>query len=176
MKRIPLTQGKEALVDDCDYEYLMQWKWCARKDRDTFYAGRSRPNVPMHRVIAERAGMKIDGLEVDHWNHDGLDNQLSNLRPATKSQNQSNRGPTKNNTSGYKGVDWHEGRWRASIQVAQKRTHLGHFDDKHDAARAYNEAVVKFHKEFARLNRIADRRVRNLRVEIERRSGERRKV
>jgi hypothetical protein len=28
MKCIPLTQGKEAIVDDCDYDFLTQWKWC----------------------------------------------------------------------------------------------------------------------------------------------------
>jgi len=40
MKLIPLTKGKFAMVDDEDYDFLMQWKWCAAKNRNTFYARR----------------------------------------------------------------------------------------------------------------------------------------
>ena len=39
-KIIPLTQGKVAIVDDEDYEYLNQFKWYADKNTNTFYAAR----------------------------------------------------------------------------------------------------------------------------------------
>ena len=156
MKQIQLTQGQFALVDDCDHEYLSQFKWCAAKYRGKFYAVRGRPSVRMHRVVAERAGMKIEDLEVDHDDHNGLNNVRSNLRPATTSQNQWNRALQKDNTSGFKGVCWHQRsrKWQARIRVNGKLVYLGYHDDKIDAARAYNEAAIKYFGEFAYLNEV----------------------
>ena len=37
-KRIPLTQGKFAIIDDEDYPCVSKRKWCAQKARNTFYA------------------------------------------------------------------------------------------------------------------------------------------
>jgi hypothetical protein len=118
MKRIPLTKGKEALVDNQDYKYLMQWKWhtCRPSDGKTLYARRSsRPQVKMHRLIAQRMG--IAAPLIDHQDRNGLNNQRRNLRPATPSQSSSNRGKLRNNTSGATGV--HERpdcqKWQARI-------------------------------------------------------------
>jgi hypothetical protein len=118
---------------------------------------RKRPSngiVLMHRLILELDGQNIDGLEVDHDNGNRLDNRRENLRPATKSQNMSNRGPFLNNKSGFKGVCWHKRRqkWIAQIHVSGKRTHLGYFDDPIAAARAYDAAALELHGAFARLN------------------------
>ena len=70
MKTIPLTQGKEALVSDCDYEFLMQWKWeyhkCNHGDRRLARRRRPRPErkvIYMHRAIAGRKGLSG---EIDH--------------------------------------------------------------------------------------------------------------
>ncbi len=151
--KIPLTQGKYAIVDGCDYTYLNQFKWHYNEG----YAKRNigkRPNrrrLPMHRVILERMGYK-DFIQPDHINGNGLDNRRCNLRPATASQNRCNRGKQSNNTSGYKGVCWDRKKWRAYIGVNGKRIHLGLFDNIKDAARAYNEAALKYHKEFARFS------------------------
>ena len=62
----------------------------------------------------------------------------------------------KNNTSGFKGVYWHKARkkWRVQITVDGKNMHLGSFDDKKDAAQAYNDAAVQYHGEFAKLNEV----------------------
>jgi hypothetical protein len=64
----------------------------------------------------------------------------------------------KNNTSGYKGVDWHPQtqKWRASITINRQRKSLGLFHKKEDAALAYNESAPIYHGEFARLNIIAE--------------------
>ena len=54
MKRIRLTQGQFALIDNEDYEFLNQWKWFAQKNYNTFYAGRKSNKgniIYMHRVI-----------------------------------------------------------------------------------------------------------------------------
>ena len=159
MKKIKLTQNKFALVSNEDYEYLNQWKWCAHRDRKTFYAvrtvskgDRKYKTICMHQVIAERMGIK----NPDHADTNGLNNQRSNLRAATRSQQGANRNKGKNNTSGYKGVSWHkrDKKWVSRIKISGKLIHLGNFDDIKDAAKAYNEAAIKYFGEFAVLNKV----------------------
>lgn len=159
MKAIPLTKGREALVDDCDYEYLMQWKWHAAVDGQ--YAARRqrgevRKIVWMHRVVAERCGLKCGNLKIDHANRDTCNNCRSNLRMATDRQNAANQRRRRDSASGFKGVSWHKqlGKWRAYIGLHRRQRYLGLFDDSRDAARAYNEAALKHFGEFACLNSV----------------------
>lgn len=150
-KEIFLTQGKIAVVDFEDYEYLMQWNW--------YYSGRGyaarSDHLKMHRIILERMG-HIDFEEVDHINRNKLDNQRCNLRPVSLQQNQCNKGKSDNNTSGYIGVSWNKRakKWHAQIRVNYKRFHLGYFDNIIKAAEAYNKAARKYRGEFAVLNEI----------------------
>ena len=75
---------------------------------------------------------------VDHHDEKTLNNRLGNLRLSTKSQNCANRGKSRSNTSGLKGVThWTNGRWRAQITFQQKVIHLGIFDTKEEAHEAY---------------------------------------
>lgn len=156
MREIPLTQGKVALVDDEDYERVAKYRWYAQgeKNRTKWYALRGQWNgveqvpVRMHTFIMRA----VRGTIIDHLNGDTLDNRKENLRACTNSQNTKNRGKQKNNTSGYKGVFAWGNRWRAKIQSDGVVIHLGAFDIKEDAARAYDrEAFVK-HGAFAKLN------------------------
>ena len=151
MKRIPLTQGKEALVDDEDFEWLSQWKWCAAKDKKTFYAKRRAKGqtILMHR---ELIGAK-PGEQVDHRDGNGLNNQDTNTRICTHRENNLNRRPN-NNTSGFKGVSWCKGRkkWVSQIKVLGYAFTLGRFLTREEAARAYDSAVRKYFGEFAHLN------------------------
>ena len=159
-RTIPLTQGKVAIVDAADYERLVQWKWHAMKNRRNWYVVRKerladgkKRNIYMHReVLRLNYG---DGEKSDHINGDGLDNRRANLRQATHAQNQRNSRKQLNNTSGYMGVSWHKQskRWEARIVVDGKRIHLGLFDDPVDGARAYDDAVIKYHGEFATKNK-----------------------
>lgn len=153
MKRIPLTKGKEALVDDQDYEYLVQFKWHAGVGGK--YVTREK-SIHMHQVLAKLMDFPV-GLFVDHINGNGLDNRRENLRPASHQNNLMNRGPQVNNTSGFKGVtfDRSRGKWKAQLKKDQKMIYQARFDDKVEAAKAYNAAVKKhFGDEFAWLNPI----------------------
>ena len=156
MKRIPLTQGKVALVDDDFYEYLNQFKWCVKKNRDTFYAIRhvmkkgNTKRIWMHREILNSP----EGMLTDHRDGDGLNNQRSNLRVCSHVQNNRNRRMRLDNSSGYKGVQWRKDRekWRAIIKVGQKLKHIGNFTSKIEAAKAYDKAAKKYFGKFAKLN------------------------
>ena len=149
---ILLTQGRFAIVDAEDYDWLSQYKWCAAKDRGTFYAhrGNGGTTVSMHRTIMRAP----KGMMCDHKNHNGLDNRKSNLRLCTSAQNQYNKRPQRNGSSRYKGVilrsDYR--RWRARIGFNRKRIHLGDFADGIQAALAYDDKAVELFGEFAWLN------------------------
>jgi len=154
MKRIPLTQGKEAIVDDQDYEWLVQWNWCMNGG----YAGRrARPNFYyMHKEIAtKRLGFPSE-LKADHINGNPLDNRRENLRSATQQMNGINAGLCSTNTSGFKGVAPEKGQWSAQIHVMGHKKFLGYFDDKVEAAKVYNAAAKKHFGEFAWLNPIPE--------------------
>lgn len=156
-RKIRLTQGYFAKVDQRDYEYLCRYKWCVNMTPNSKYArctkfyktGKSR-TVMMHRLIMEPPR----GYVVDHINGDGLDNRRANLRLATCAQNGRNRRKIKKGISRYKGVGWEEstGKWRARIIINRKKISLGCYKDEIAAARAYDKAAKKYHGEFARLN------------------------
>lgn len=151
MKQIPLSQGKFALVDDADYEWLNQRKWYAHQDGNTWYARRNEKQkvITMHRQIANAP----TNMQVDHINGDGLDNRRENLRLCANSQNALNRGAQKNNTTGFKGVTLNRGKYIvAVIGIDGKNRHLGTFRSLEDAARAYDAAAIKLHGEFAKTN------------------------
>ena len=157
MKEIQLTQGKVALVDDEDFEYLNQWKWHLHKNgnqlyaRIVFYENKKRKGIYMHRFILEPKEKCID-----HMNGNGLDNRKCNLRICERHENALNRSININNLSGFKGVSWHKPseKWRAQIQYKKICYHLGNYEKRIDAAKAYNKAAIKFHGEFAKLNEI----------------------
>jgi len=157
-RRIPLTQGKFAIVDPDDYPHLSKYKWrlCKTKGKNVLYAERSirLPNGKYSRILMHRQLINVpEGYVIDHINGSGLDNRRANLRLATIAQNAWNS-KKRNPRSGYKGV-WlakDKGLWRAAIFCNRKRKHLGYFKDKVDAAKAYDKAATKLHKEFAVLN------------------------
>lgn len=159
MKKIPLTQGQFALVDDEDYEWLIAWKWSANKVNKTFYAFRKEWNhgnqktIYMHRLIMNAPENKL----VDHNDMNGLNNQRHNLRLGNKSKNGANRGIDKDNTTGYKGVTICTSSKRRKKYIAQigykgEHIQLGYFLTAEDAARAYDKKAKELFDEFAYTN------------------------
>ncbi len=145
MKTIPLTQGKFALVDDEDYEWLSQWKWSVKKDGSSnaplWYACRIQKTkwISMHGLILTAPSEFM----IDHINGDGLDNRKSNLRITANQLNQLySQRLRSTNTSSYQGVSWdkRKRKWRASLIRNGQIKHLGYFDDKLEASKVYQEA------------------------------------
>ena len=155
-KQILLTQGKVAIVDDGDYRYLNQWKWLAAKQGNTWYAHRAiridgkQQILSMHRLLMPTTGEAL----IDHIDRDGLNNQRSNLREATVSQNQMNSVSHANSSSKYKGVSWHKRRKAWQVNVLRKS--YGYFDSEVEAALEYNKVAPILFGEFARLNIVKE--------------------
>jgi hypothetical protein len=90
-------------------------------------------------------------LEVDHANHNGLDNQKHNLRDGTHQQNTFNQRSTTDAASQHKGVCWFASnqKWVARIMVDGQSKYLGCFTNEEDAARAYAAAAQELHGDYA---------------------------
>lgn len=145
-----------ALCDDEDYEGLLGYSWSPARRGAITYAqtnvttedGRRTIQL-MHRLIMGNPASRID-----HHDRNGLNNQRSNLRLATGTQNLANQAKRDGLSSAYKGVCWAKryNRWVAYIKVRGQRAHLGTFTDEVEAAKAYDAAAVEHFGEFALLN------------------------
>lgn len=89
--------------------------------------------------------------DVDHRDLGRGNNRWQNLRPATDSQNQANSAKRKCNSSGYKGVTWHDGKWQAQIKVRGRCQFLGRFESPEAASLAYAAEAQQVFGEYARL-------------------------
>lgn len=157
MKKIPLTKGMFAIVDDEDFERINQHRWYYTHGyarRDSKISGK-RFRIYMHRIIIG----SYDGILIDHIDGNSLNNVRSNLRHSTNTENvRSQRKSLKRcKSSIYKGVSF-DG-WRklfcARIMVDRKGKFLGRFSNEKQAALAYNNAAKKYFGKFAVLNNVA---------------------
>ncbi len=149
-REILLTQGKVTLVDDCDFEYLSQWKWTYGNRGYVFrkeYPDKKQNTIWMHRIIMSTP----DGMQTDHINGDRLDNRRCNLRLASNIQTGQNQKKRRIGQSGYRGVTLNKStfKWQAQIQVWGKKIYLGLYDTREEAFHAYQEASTKHRGEFA---------------------------
>jgi hypothetical protein len=158
MKTIELTKAKVAIVDDEDYDRVMNsgYKWHANINAGgrTYVRGsKNGHHILMHRLVMNVLDRKC---EVDHVNGDPLDNRKENLRIASHLQNSWNRPKSSHSRWPYKGIVQKlirgKLRWVAKIYTEGKERHLGYFDNPEEAARAYDTAARELFGEFAKLN------------------------
>ncbi|HZV35101.1 MAG TPA: HNH endonuclease [Verrucomicrobiae bacterium] len=155
---ILLTKKLETLIDDCDFDLVSQFKWCASKGKNgNYYAATKFPGAKsltlLHRLIMDCPA----GSVVDHINGDGLDNRRENLRICSMAQNNVNR-VSNRNTSGFRGVyflnkpglkkPWYA---RAGSRKG-KMIHGGYFATPAEAARRYDDLARELFGQFAKTN------------------------
>lgn len=151
---VPLSQGKQAIIDAVDAEIILAHTWTFADGYAKRFRRASDPqgaqSIPMQCMIVHAPS----GMVVDHISGDKLDNRRANLRIATFAQNGCNRRPLSNNTSGYRGVYLHKqtGLWHALIHVNGRKVSLRYHRTPEEAARAYDEAAIELHGNFASLN------------------------
>lgn len=154
MKKIKLTQGRFALVDDEDFIWLSKYKWCfnvkSRKlGKDFGYAQRTQhiyfkfkkrksKTIYMHREILKTK------KEIDHINSNTLDNRKQNLRPADRTLQSRNSSSRRNSTSKYVGVHKHKatGKWCVQIKINYRAKYLGLFSNEEDAKLARKRYII----------------------------------
>lgn len=160
MKKIQLSQGKAALVDDEDYEFLSRWKWhygvggyACRSQYFGMMNGKPKKKlILMHRVVNKTF---VDD-QTDHINGDRLDNRRLNLRTVNQSQNNMNQKPLAGKSSIYKGVSFfkRDETWEAHIKKDGRKRHIGYYSSEKTAARAYNIMAHQLFGDYARPNVI----------------------
>lgn len=156
---LKLTQGQTTILDLEDYEKIKNYNWYASYDKKgrTFYC---RVNVMknkkwycyiLHRIILQITNSRT---QIDHKNHNTLDNRKENLRICMNGENNRNVRKQRRNTSGYKGVSFHvrRNKWQVSICVNNKLLYLGLFSDPKEGAKIYDKAAKYYFGEFAYLN------------------------
>lgn len=156
MQHIILTQNRYAIVDDEDFVRVSIYNWQYHNQgyaHRTYRVNGKKTTISMHRFIM---GDIPEGLEVDHKDSNGLNNQKNNLRICKPSDNRKNRSKGINCTSRFKGVTKQKNRnnYRVTINHNKKMYHLGCFDNEIKAALAYNIKAKELHGEFAKLNEV----------------------
>ncbi len=156
MKLIKLASEKGfAKVDDLDFANLNQYKWYLSKIGyvcHSHYINGKRVLWYIHKQILN----PNPGFFCDHINRDKTDNQRSNLRICTFSQNNANR--VQSNKTGFKGLGWHNRnqRWQVYLKKNGKPYYGGQFKTIKEAAQKYNELALKLHGSFAILNNVEE--------------------
>ena len=151
---VTLTKGHEAIIDAIDINVVAKWNWYAGVFKNTVYARRNiyspkHITCHMHRLIMNPE----PDMEVDHINGNGLDCRRSNMRTATRQENQSNQRLSSRSSSGLKGASFYPrtGQWRSQIKVNTNYISLGIFNTAEEAHAAYCEASARLHGAFGRV-------------------------
>jgi len=160
MREIVLSKGYKAIVDDEDYERASTKRWFASADPRGYIRATRGERIDGKKTTLYLSRYVIEappGVFVDHINGDMLDNRKCNLRCCSASENQQNRHAVWSR-SGFKGVRESVVRgksygYRAYIKLNGGQKHIGVFKDPESAARAYDNAAVKYFGEFACTNR-----------------------
>jgi hypothetical protein len=134
---------------------LLQYNWTGLRSKHITYAKASvgGQQVLLHRLVAERMGLSLDGV-IDHINGNALDCQRENLQACTHQQNIMKQRHQATARSPYKGVMQFRNKWRSRITINGKTLHLGLFKTAIEAAYAYNKKAKELFGDFANLNEV----------------------
>lgn len=160
MKLIKLTQGKDAIVDDDDYDRVAKFKWCFKQGyavRGVWKNGKCK-GIKMHRFIL---GVRSKKIWVDHVDRNGINNSKENLRKCKPMENCRNRNIQSNATFKYKGIVFKSSckrinRYYARLTSNGKIYWSNGVKTVELAAIEYNKLAIKHHREFASLNEVVD--------------------
>lgn len=163
MKYLNLVSGERVTVDDEDFLFLSKHRWyiTSRGYAQADFSKEFRPSevkklkITMHRLVMKAK----KGQYIDHINRSKLDNRKENLRFVTASQNSINIAKSRKTKSGFKGVFYYPWNcksrpWQVGIGVNRKYKYIGSYATVEEAAEAYNNAALKYHGEYAFLNKI----------------------
>jgi hypothetical protein len=159
MKKIDISTPKYpntfTIVDDEDYDKTVKLHWYATRCAKSIYAQstslwKTYKHLTMHRFIMNAQ----KGQEVDHVNHNTLDNRRCNLRLCSHIQNMQNMKPYEKAASEYKGVTWDKERkkWRAKLCIGRKQVFSFRYNSEIDAAKAFDRKAKELYGEFAYQN------------------------
>lgn len=152
--QLQLTNGGFTQIDKEDFDAVSRHSWF--KTSHGYAATNLKQKagnykqISLHRFLAGKRG-----FEVDHINHDRLDNRRKNLRVCTLHENRMNQNKRVGTFSKYKGVTKFRNSWIARITFKNKQRHIGAFRTEREAALAYNHQASKCFGEFANLNCLA---------------------
>lgn len=151
-----LAKNRFAIIDDDKEELINKYRWTVKEDSNNSYAKcyDKKRCIAMHRLIL---GITDSSIQVDHINHDGLDNRIENLRICSANENQFNQ--SKQKRKEFKGVylkyitRTKKIRWGSQIKYRGTKYYLGTYDTELDAAKAYDKKAEELFGEFACTNK-----------------------
>lgn len=144
------SKGKifECLYGPEHFELVSRYRWNLH-NKGYAVATINGKQVLMHRLIM---GVVDPKIQVDHRNHNKLDNLSANLRVCTPSENRRNSQKHKSAHSKLKGIYRDRNFWHAQIMQNGRVKNLGSFHSELTAAKVYDSSARLYHKEFACLN------------------------
>ena len=154
MQLLPIKDGGFTLINDWIYDIVRQWTWRLDVDgypRTAISINGKRCRTHLHHFVM---GKPFGLWEVDHKDHDKLNNLKSNLRWCTHRQNNYNRMAAVGGASVFKGVHWdaRKNRWGVRLKMGGYRKRFGRYRTEIEAALAYDAAAKEYHGGFAYLN------------------------
>jgi len=160
MREIKLLRGQITQISDCDYDRIIKalapntnlYLHPEGYVQGSFIINEISLKIRLHRFILNAK----DGEDVDHIDHNTLNNQRENLRICSASENAQNKNGWKFRSSGikYKGVYFNRGKFQVRIGLNKKILCFGSYNTQEEAALIYNNTAKKYFGNFARLNII----------------------
>lgn len=157
-RKIELSRGLFAIVDEDDFDFLSQFNWSAKPDGGTCYAVTNPGDgeYKMHRVVMKVASG--GDITVDHINNNGIDNRKCNLRIVNRSENQMNRRKRSKKKNRFIGVlPGLSGGFTVWFRMPNGDKTKKNFSDEVEAARYYDYLAVTHRGPEAKTNLSKDR-------------------